>query len=128
MSSMKYLRGVMTRNAFVRPLIRFWPILVVGLVLGIIAGTEMVATIKPGVPPKVKLRTPPTYTATQVLLVNSVQNPLVRTAVTAVVPKPAKIQLLKNQKGSSGGVTSVPQAPSVSIHSPDIGVLVRAAN
>ena len=128
MSSMKYLRGVMARNAFIRPLIRFWPILLVGLILAAIVGTEMVATIKPGLPPHVKPRTPPTYTATEVLLVNSSANPLVRTAVTAVVPKPAKITLLKNKSGSSGGVTSVPQAPSVSVHSPDIGVLVRAAN
>jgi hypothetical protein len=128
MSSMKYLRGVMARNAFIRPLIRFWPILVVGLILAVIMGTEMVATIKPGLPPHVKPRTPPTYTATEVLLVNSSANPLVRTAVTAVVPKPAKITLLKNHSGSSNGVTSVPQAPSVSVHSPDIGVLVRAAN
>lgn len=128
MTSMKYLRAVLTRNALVRPLIRFWPIILVGLVLAVILGTEMVATIKPGLPPKVKARTPPTYTATEVLLVNSAQNPLVRTAVTAVTPKPAKTVLRNGRSGASGSVTSVPQAPSVSVRTPDIGVLVRAAN
>lgn len=130
---MRYARTLLTRNTYVRSLFRFWPVLVVGVVVAAIAGLEMIATIKPAVPPKVKLRTPPTYTATEVLLVNSAQNPLVRTAITSVVPKPAKIAVLHNRgSGSSGssssGVTSVPQAPSVSVHSPDISVLVRAAN
>lgn len=129
--TLSYARDLLIRNKYIRSLIHFWPILLIGLVVATIMGTEMIATIKPALPPKVKLRNPPTYSATQVLLVNSAQNPLVRTAITNVVPKPNKFALLHNRgKGSTGAssVTSVPQSPSVSVHAPDISVLVRAAN
>ena len=128
---MRYARSLLTRNKHVRALIHFWPVLLVGLLFAAVAGTEMVATIKPALPPKVKLRTPPTYSATQVLLVNSAQNPLVRTAITSVVPKPNKLAVVHNRgksSSSTSSVTSVPQSPTVSIHAPDISVLVRAAN
>lgn len=129
--TVSYVRDLLARNKYVRALVHFWPVLLIGLVVAAVMGTEMVATIKPAVPPKVKLRNPPTYSATQVLLVNSAQNPLVRTAITSVVPKPNKVAVLHNRgKGSTGSssVTSVPQSPSVSVHAPDISVLVRAAN
>jgi len=129
--TIKYARSLLIRNKYVRSLVHFWPVLLIGLVFAAVIGTEMVATIKPALPPKVKLRNPPTYSATQVLLVNSVQNPLVRTAITSVVPKPNKVALVHNRgKGtsSSSSVTSLPQSPSVSVHAPDISVLVRAAN
>jgi hypothetical protein len=129
--TIRYARRLLTRNKYVRSLFHFWPVLLIGLVVAAVAGTDMVATIKPAVPPKVKLRNPPTYAATQVLLVNSAQNPLVRTAITSVVPKPSKISVLHNRgKGHSGtsSLTAVPQSPSISVHAPDISVLVRAAN
>jgi hypothetical protein len=129
--TIEYVRSLLTRNKYLRPVVTYWPVLLIGLVFAAVIGTEMVATIKPALPPKVKLRNPPTYTATQVLLVNSAQNPLVRTAITSVVPKPDKVSV-QHARGAgasgSGTVTKVPQSPSVSVHAPDISVLVRAAN
>ena len=129
--TIEYARSLLTKNRYIRPLFNYWPLLVIGLVVAAVAGTEMVATIKPALPPKVKLHNPPTYSATQVLLVNSAQNPLVRTAITSVVPKPDKVAV-QHARGagaaSAGTVTKVPQSPSVSVHAPDISVLVRAAN
>jgi len=131
METIRYAGSLLSRNKYVRSLAHFWPVLLIGLVVAAVAGTEMVATIKPALPPKVKLRNPPTYSATQVLLVNSEQNPLVRTAITSVVPKPNKVAVVHNRGKSSSNrssLTSVPQSPSISVHSPDISVLVRAAN
>lgn len=129
--TISYARSLLARNRYVRSLVHFWPVLLIGLVVAAVVGTEMVATIKPAVPPKVKLRNPPTYSATQVLLINSAQNPLVRTAITSVVPKPNKVAVLHNRgksSSSTSSITTVPQSPSISVHAPDISVLVRAAN
>lgn len=102
-------------NPHAAPFVRFWWLALIGLVVAGIAGTAVVFHIEPGIPPKLTERTPPTYTATTTLLLNSKEHPLVRTGVTTVTPR---------EPAPSGDA----RPPDVKTEPPDVDSLIEAAN
>jgi len=117
-------------NPHVRALTRFWWVLLIGVWVATIAAVEMVASISLFFPPKATFRSRPVYTATQLVLVNSGQNPYLRTGVTTTVPRPARTTVIKPRGGLAvqPTVETIPQAPGVSVQPPDVNTLIRAAN
>lgn len=126
----KHKGGIAMSNPHVRALTRFWWVLLIGVGVATIAAVEMVASISLLFPPKATFRSRPIYTATQLVLVNSGQNPYLRTGVTTTVPRPARTTVIKPRGALAvqPTVESIPQAPSVSVQPPDVNTLIRAAN
>jgi hypothetical protein len=116
-----------------RALLRFWWLLAFGVVAAVLAGVVAVYHVKLSLPPKLEARKTVVYTASAQLLVNSSANPYLRTGVTTVQPRPAKTvePRTTSKKGtgtSSGSLSTIPQAPNVSVQTPDTRPLVDAAN
>jgi hypothetical protein len=106
---------------------RFWWLLTIGAGIAIIAAVAMVARISTGLPPKVMYRSQPTYSATQLELVTARNNPFLRTEERTIIQRPAQTQPVQG-RGSADTVTTVPQTPVVQSQTPNVDVLVRAAN
>jgi len=113
----------------VRPLVRFWWLLVIGIGVGLIAGVAAVAHISLSAPPKVTYRAKAKYTATEMVLVTSKTNPIVRTSVTGSLHA---VKAPKVSGKNSQQTTTSTSSPSV-VASPappqsDINTLVYDAN
>ena len=80
-------RGRRIVNPHAAPYVRFWWLVVIGVVVACLAGTAVVYHIEPGMPPKLTERTPPSYSATAILMLTSKEQPLVRIGVTTVTPR-----------------------------------------
>lgn len=102
-------------NQHVRALLRFWRIVAAGAVVAVFVAVEMVAKIGL-LPPSLTPRAKPSYTATELLILNSASSPYLRTAVTTVVPRPGTGDNGKGEK------------PLVDDTQPNAQILVRAAN
>jgi hypothetical protein len=111
-----------------RAMARFWWLLAIGLGVALIAAVEMMAKISVGLPPTVAYRSHATYTATQQELVTTLNNPYLRTQETTVVPRPPRTQAVRGRGSSTSTLQTVPQAPTLQVGSPNVSVLVRAAN
>lgn len=109
-----------------RALARFWWLLAIGAGVALIAAVEMMAKISVGLPPTASYRSHSTFTATQLELVTTLNNPYLRTQETTVVPQPPRTHAVRGGRTSS--VETVPQAPTVQVQAPNVSVLVRAAN
>jgi hypothetical protein len=105
----------------VRSLLRFWWVVVIGLVVAQLFALLVVFNVDLStIPPKLTERSKPTYTATGQLLVNSPQVPYVRISVTSEAPTGTPL---------STGTTTVPtQGPVLISEVPETQTLVRAAN
>lgn len=103
-------------NEHIAALVRFWWLACLALVVAAIAGAAVIYEIRLGLPPELDDRTPPSYTATSRLLLNSAENPLVRTGVTEVTPRPPR------------GADGEERPPMVDTAPPGLGALVDAAN
>jgi hypothetical protein len=111
-------------NPYVRSLLRFWWVVVIGLVVAQLFALLVVFQVDfSSIPPKLTERSKPTYTATGRLLVNSPQVPYVRISVTSEAPAPTGGTPL------STGTPTGPQNQTVLISEvPETQTLVRAAN
>ena len=106
-------RGRRIVNPHAAPYVRFWWLVVIGVVVACLAGTAVVYHIEPGMPPKLTERTPPSYSATAILMLTSKEQPLVRIGVTTVTPR---------------GPGGAPGPPDVETSPPGLDTLVEAAN
>lgn len=111
-------------NPYVRSLLRFWWVVVIGLVAAQLFALLVVFKVDfSTLPPSLTERSKPTYTATGQLLVNSPQVPYVRISVTSEAPAPTPGAPL------STGTTTPPTTGTVLISEvPETQTLVRAAN
>ena len=100
-------------NPHAAPYVRFWWLVVIGVIVAGLAGTAVVYHIEPGMPPKLTERTPPSYSATAILMLTSKEQPLVRIGVTTVTPR---------------GPGGAPGPPDVETSPPGLDTLVEAAN
>ncbi len=103
-------------NSNAEPFVRFWWLAVIGLCAAAVAGLAVLYHIEPGIPPELEERTPASYTAKSRLLVNSRENPIIRTGVTEVTPRAPR----------SGDRADRP--PVVETSPPGLSALVDAAN
>ncbi len=94
----------------VRPLLRFWWILVIGVGVALLAGVASIGHISVSVPPKVTYRSRPKFTATEQILLTSAQNPATRTLVGSV----RKSQGSSSKKPKTGGLGSTEVTSSTS--------------
>jgi hypothetical protein len=102
-------------NPQLRPYLRFWWLGFIGLCVAAVAGAMVVYHIEPGIPPKLEERTPPSYTASERILLNNASNPIVRTAETSVTPRAPR-------------VSGEPRDPVIETAPPGTGPLIEAAN
>jgi hypothetical protein len=108
-------------NPYVRSLLRFWWVVVIGLVVAQLFALLVVFKVDLStVPPKLTERDKPSYTATGRLLVNSPQVPYVRISVTSEAPTGTPL--------STGTSTVQTQGPVLISEVPETQTLVRAAN
>jgi hypothetical protein len=119
-------------NAYIRPLLRFWWVLAIGLVVALVAGILVTDSVKLGVPPKLKSRSTPEYQADAQLVVDSAQGWLFRSNIRVATPQPPKTQRqCTRPTGSSAQVCKnvvIQQQPTIEDHPPNIPLLVRYAN
>lgn len=111
-------------NPYLRSLLRFWWVVVIGLVVAQLFALLVVFKVDfSTMPPSLTERSKPTYTATGRLLVNSPQVPYVRISVTSEVQAAAPGAPL------STGAPTTPTPQTVLISEvPETQTLVRAAN
>lgn len=96
-------------NEHVAAFVRLWWVASLGLAVAAIAGAAVIYEIHLGVPPTLEDRTPPSYAATTRLLLNTAENPIVRTGVP---------EATEETSGEPSGETSPP----------GVEILVDAAN
>jgi len=102
------------RGAFAR----FWWLAFLGLCGAVVAGAAVIYHFELSMPPELTERTPPSYTATTRILLNNAENPIVRTGVTEVTPRPPQ--------GEGAGGQARP--PIVETSPPGLDPLIAAAN
>jgi hypothetical protein len=109
-------------NPTLRSLLRFWWLVLAGLVLGVIAGYLALSAKSDN----------KKYVATAKIFVNSPAGPYLRTQVTQVTPQSTQPQVLKTAKttgtGAQTSVQLVRSPPVVTSEAPDTATLVTAAN
>jgi hypothetical protein len=111
-------------NPYVRSLLRFWWVVVIGLVVAQLFALLVVFKADfSTIPPKLTERSKPTYTSTGRLLVNSPQVPYVRISVTHAVDAATGGSLL-----STAGQTAPREGTVLISEVPETQTLVRAAN
>ena len=119
-------------NAYIRPLLRFWWVLALGLVVALVAGILVTDSVKLAAPPKLKARSTPEYQADAQLVVDSAQGWLFRTNLRVSTPQPAKTQRqCTRPTGSSAQVCKnvvIQQEPTIEDQKPNIPLLVQYAN
>lgn len=135
----------MSTTSFVRAVRRYWWLVAAGAVAAVAVSALLVDSVSPGIPPKLKARHRPTYTASALVLVNSGVSPYLRTDVTNVVTRAPKTRATRSTPATTtsgsrrrGGakivaprvtrLQQVPQAPTVSLRAPETHTLVQAAN
>jgi hypothetical protein len=110
-------------NPRLRALIRYWWLVLAGLVLGVIAGYLLYGA-----------KSHQKYQAIAKIFVNSPSDPYLRTQQLQVTPQPPKSQVVRTggRKGSTTTPTttvqSVPSAPLIQAQAPDTSTLTTAAN
>jgi len=111
-------------NEYVQACRRFWWILLIGLVAALAVGYEVA-----------KHHSPPTYSSTLKMIVDSPSRPFLRTGVTSVTAQPARTQIVKTPvRHADGTITyrtqlvTIPQSSAVTDQTPDTQTLVSAAN
>jgi hypothetical protein len=117
-------------GAYARALLRFWWLLVLGAGIGLVAAVLVGHRASLQWPPKLSPRSHPTFNATATLLVDSPQDPYLRTIATQVTSRAPVVKAVRTKSGSNTTMTetAVPQPPSVSYQPPDTKTLVDAAN
>src|SRR4051812_8859228 len=104
-------------NPYVRALLRFWWLLLIGLGVGAIAVILASYTTSATWPPTFTKRTHPTYSASTNLLVDSTTAPYLRTLETQVTQRPAVVRPTQSKSGTS--TQDIAQPPSVTLQPPD---------
>jgi hypothetical protein len=100
-------------NPYVRAALRFWWVLVLGVLVASLAAVAMQYRMDfSSLPPKLEARSQPTYATTARLLINSRDQPYLRTSLT----RPIEAD------------TAAARAAAEVEERPDIGILVRLAN
>jgi hypothetical protein len=119
-------------NAYIRPLLRFWWVLALGLVVALVAGILVVDKVKLGFPPKLHTRATPQYQADAQLVVDSAQGWLFRSNVRVVTTQPPKPTYRCIRDAKTGKQTCktvpVPQEPTIEDQTPNVNLLVSRAN
>jgi hypothetical protein len=109
---------------------RYWWLVAIGVVVAVLAAVESVDSVGLGVPPKLKPRTKPSYTATAQFLVGDPTEYL-RTLDTITTPQPKRVQLVHEHLSNGATKTIsklVPVSPIVSVRPPDFKTLATVAN
>ena len=106
-------RGRRIVNPHAAPYVRFWWLVVIGVVVAVSPARPSCTTSSRRMPPKLTERTPPSYSATAILMLTSKEQPLVRIGVTTVTPR---------------GPGGAPGPPDVETSPPGLDTLVEAAN
>jgi hypothetical protein len=119
-------------NAYIRPLLRFWWVLALGLVVALVSGILVTDSVKKlGVPPKLKSRSTPEFQADAQLVVDSAQGWLFRSNIRVATPQPDKTQR-QCQRNSSGAQVcenvTIKQDPTIEDQTPNVNLLVQRAN
>jgi hypothetical protein len=100
-------------NPYVRAALRFWWVLVLGVLVASLAAVAMQYRMDfSSLPPKLEARSQPTYSTTARLLINSRDQPYLRTSLTRPV---------ESETPGARDELAVEERP-------DIGILVRLAN
>jgi hypothetical protein len=119
-------------NAYIRPLLRFWWVLALGLVVALVAGILVTDSVKKlGFPPKLKSRSTPEYQADAQLVVDSARGWLFRSSERVITPQTPKTQRQCTRNSSGAQVCknyTISQPPTVEDQTPNIPLLVRFAN
>jgi hypothetical protein len=108
---------------YVHACLRFWWALVLAIAVSAAVAVAVASR-----------HSPPTYSASLRMMVDSPSKPFLRTGVTSVTSQPAKTQLLKVPVQTANGATiktevvKVPQSPAIVTSKPDTEALVTAAN
>jgi hypothetical protein len=113
-------------NVYVRGLLRFWWVVVIGLGVALFGAIVSVEHIRFSAPPKLTSRAHVTYSSSAQLLVDSPTSPFFRTAISKVVGSPRTIAKPATSKGGSPTTVTIPA--QVQTQAPDTTVLVNAAN
>ena len=118
-------------NTYLRALLRFWWLPVLGLAIAAVAAISVTHKIGLSVPPKLTPRSTPTYTATTNLLVDANNRPFLRTTVTKKEPSTQSIQIY-NYRDSAGKLHTaripVMQPGRTITQAPDPKPLIAFAN
>jgi hypothetical protein len=108
-------------NPTVRSLLRFWWLVLAGLILGALAGYLVLHA-----------KTHKRYTATAKIFVDSPSGPYLRTLQPQVTRQNPRSRIVRvpgtNGKSSTTRIQSIPSAPVVVSQAPDTDTLVKAAN
>jgi len=108
-------------NPALHALIRFWWLVVAGLILAIVAGALVY-----------QAKDDKQYEATTKLFVNSAAAPYLRTQQLQVTPQGPTSRIVRGTKGKTGSTPSktvqVPSAPTIQAQAPDTAPLLDAAN
>ena len=118
-------------NAYIRPLLRFWWVLALGLVVALLAGILVTDSMKLGVPPKLKSRSTPEYQADAQLVVDSAQGWLFRSNIRVATPQTPKTTRECERTSSGAQVcknVTIQQPPTVEDQTPNVNLLVQRAN
>jgi hypothetical protein len=118
-------------NAYIRPLLRFWWVLALGLVVALVAGILVTDNVKLAAPPKLKSRSTPEYQADAQLVVDAAAGWLFRSNIRVATPQPPKTQR-QCVRTASGGQSCknvvIQQEPTIEDQSPNVNLLVQRAN
>ena len=66
-------------NPYIRPLLRFWPVMTIGLAVAPLAAVLVLYRVGAGMPPTLESRAVTTFAGSMLLMLNSPSNPYVRT-------------------------------------------------
>jgi hypothetical protein len=99
-------------NTYLRALVRFWWLLLIGLAVAVLAGVAVVNTIHVGVPPKLKERTKPSYSVSTQLIVDNPEHPFSQTSVPERkwVPAQFDTKILHDSKTNTDKVVRIKTA------------------
>jgi hypothetical protein len=118
-------------NAYIRPLLRFWWVLALGLCVALVAGILVVDKVKLGIPPKLKSRSTPEYQADAQFAVDSAQGWLFRSNIRVSTPQTPKVTRQCERTSSGAQVcknVTIQQPPTVEDQAPNVNLLVQRAN
>jgi hypothetical protein len=119
-------------NAYIRPLLRFWWVLALGLVVALVAGILVTDSVKLGVPPKLKSRSTPEYQADAQLVVDAAAGWLFRSNIRVATPQtPKTTRQCTRPTGSAAQVcknVTIQQPPTIEDQTPNVNLLVQRAN